>query len=247
MAFPVDKKKKDGVEIFDDSMHMVLLGGLLFGVFQVLNARKSKNNTDEVEEPKEVPYVPPSATYDDKVRALQTALKVGVDGQAGKETNGTLENLFSTPPKSVPFETSFKQGYPNLKARGKGVVSPDNVDFYINAIRTKTYPSNLYTTNQSVKKDADAIKNAYAKGGLLKTRNVLTAKGVIKDNARNLWVTTGKTYSYKANVTFISPEIASRSYVTISDVTTNGNLIVRVVTLTSTYFLLVSPSSVIVS
>lgn len=247
MAFPVDKKKADGWEIFDDSMHFVLLGGLLFGAYKVLSGRKANDSDSEGTPNTDVPNIPATAPYEDKVRALQTALKVGVDGKAGKETNGALEVLFTTPPTNINYDTALAQNYPSLRAKGKGKVSPDNVNFYINALKTQTFPLAIYNKSKSVSQDANSIKNAYAKGGLLKTKGIHTFRGVVKDNARNVWVTTGKNYSYKSGVTFISPEIASRSYVSILEITKSGNLIVRVVTLTSTYFLIVPPSSVIVS
>jgi len=85
--------------------------------------------------------------YKQKVELLQELLKVGVDGSAGKQTNGALENLYSPTPMTFPAEVAFKANYPLLRKNGKGVVSPNNVDFYINALQTKTTPTQLFYKN----------------------------------------------------------------------------------------------------
>jgi len=86
--------------------------------------------------------------FKQKVEMLQELLKVGVDGAAGKQTNGALENLYSSPPLTINSETSFSSNYPYLRKNGKGVVTANNVDFYINALQTKTTPTHLYYKNQ---------------------------------------------------------------------------------------------------
>jgi hypothetical protein len=94
----------------------------------------------------------PSTTqdpYKDKVETLQALLKVGIDGKAGKQTNGALENLYSPVPMTFPAEIAFQTGYPLLRKNGKGVVSPSNVDFYINALKNKTTPTQLYYKAQA--------------------------------------------------------------------------------------------------
>lgn len=191
--------------------------------------------------------VKPTATYEEKVIALQKALAVNPDGIAGKQTNGELENLYTSPPKRIGVDISLAQNYPNLRANGRGVISPSNIDYYINALNSNTYPNAVYKQSQVVSQDANSIKSAYEKGGILKTIKAVVYQGVVKDAARNVYVTTGKTYGYNANVSFISPEIASRSYVKIVDTTATGKLVVRVATITKTYWLLVPPDSVIVS
>ena len=232
---------------------IVVAGAIVLAASKLLS-KKDSDNKGTTDEPKDVPNVPQGSPYADKVRALQKALGVGVDGDAGKETNGALENLFTSPPTKIPYDLSKQQNYPSLKARGKGAVSPDNVDFYINAIKTKTYPSALYTSNQAVQGDAKTIKAAYEKGGVLRTKRVIIVKGVVKDTARNVYVSTGKEYKYYANVTFITPEAFSRSRVKIVDITSLGNLVVQVSPATiqypinqPVYNLLIKPSDLIVS
>ena len=231
---------------------IVIAGAIVLAASKLLS--KKDGDKKENDDPKDIPNVPQGSPYADKVRALQKALGVGVDGDAGKETNGALENLFTTPPKKISYELSKQQNYPNLKARGKGAVSPDNIDFYINALSKKTYPSALYTSNQAVSGDARTIKAAYEKGGVLRTKRVIIVKGVVKDTARNVYVGTGKEYKYYANVTFIIPEAFSRSRVKIIDITSLGNLVVQVSPATiqypinqPVYNLLIKPSDLIVS
>ncbi len=85
--------------------------------------------------------------YKLKVEALQALLKVGIDGKAGKQTNGALENLYSPTPMTFPAETAFQANYPLLRKNGKGVVTPSNVEFYISALKNKTTPTQLFYKN----------------------------------------------------------------------------------------------------
>jgi hypothetical protein len=191
--------------------------------------------------------VKPTATYEEKVIALQKALNVGADGKAGKITNGELENLYTSPPKRIGYDISLSTNYPNLRANGRGVISPSNIDYYINALNSNTYPNAVYKQGQATSQDANSIERAYNQGGILRTKNAVVYQGVTKDTARNVYVSTGKSYGYNANASFITPESTSRLFVGIVDKTATGKLVVRVRTLSSTYFLLVSPDSVIVS
>jgi hypothetical protein len=96
--------------------------------------------------------IPQMDAYGKKVAQLQTLLgsSVSVDGKAGKQTNGELENLYVTPkPLQIPYETSFSVNYPYLRANGKGKVSSSNIDFYISAVKNKTTPVQLYYKNNA--------------------------------------------------------------------------------------------------
>lgn len=240
-------KDGDGWELFTDTIIPLSFFGLIFlGASKILKAKKD----DSPQDTNDIPNIPQGATFKDKVIALQKGLGVGDDGIAGQETNGTLENLFTSPPKRIDFKTSAQQNYPNLRARGKGVVSPDNIDFYLNALSKKNYPSAVYTSTQAVSNDAKSIRAAYEKGGILKTRNVLVAKGVVKDAARGVYVTTGKSYRYNANASFIIPEFTARLFVKIIDTTSLGNLVIAVKPGTiyeSNFNIIVSPKDLIVA
>lgn len=231
-----------------DILPIAVVGTITYFAMKLLSKNKSEQGTNEI------PNIAPGASYKDKVIALQKGLGVGPDGIAGQETNGTLENLYTSPPKRIDFKISAQQNYPNLRAKGKGVVSSDNIDFYLNALRNKSYPSAVYTSNQITSNDAKSVKAAYEKGGILKTRNSAVFKGVIKDTSRNVYVSTGKSYKYDANASFIIPEAFARSRVKIIAITSLGNLIVQVSPATiqypinqPVYYLLIKPSDLIVS
>lgn len=94
--------------------------------------------------------IPQMDAYGKKVSELQSLLGASVDGKAGKQTNGELENLYVTPkPFTIPYETSFSAGYPYLKKNGKGKISSSNIDFYIAALNNKTTPVQLYYKNNA--------------------------------------------------------------------------------------------------
>jgi hypothetical protein len=242
-------KDGDGWELFTDTIIPLSFFGLIFlGASKILKGKGG----DDPQGTNDIPNIPQGATYQDKVIALQKGLGANPDGIAGKETNGLLENLFTSPPTKIPFDLSQKQNYPSLKARGKGAVSPDNIDFYLDALIKKNYPSAVYTSNQAVNNDAKSIKSAYEKGGILKTRRVVIAKGVVKDTSRNVYVTTGKEYKYNANASFIIPESFARSRVKIIDITSIGNLVVQISQTTAlswsdTFNIILKPSDLIVS
>lgn len=94
--------------------------------------------------------IPQMDAYGKKVSELQSLLGASVDGKAGKQTNGELENLYVTPkPFTIPYETSYSANYPYLRANGKGKVSSTNIDFYIAAVKNKTTPVQLYYKNNA--------------------------------------------------------------------------------------------------
>lgn len=98
------------------------------------------NDTSSASKPESGKQVEP---YAQKVEALQGLLKVAIDGKAGNQTNGTLDFYYD--PKRANDQSSHiavavKSGFANLKQHGRGVVSPDNVDFYIEQLRTAQTP-----------------------------------------------------------------------------------------------------------
>lgn len=208
--------------------NVLIIGGagyLAYTLFSSLSKKKGGENNDGVAP---IPTVKMD-TYEDKVKAIQTALNLSVDGIAGKKTNGTLEMLWSKPYKVIDFETSFKAGYPNLKKNGKGVLSADNVDYYVDALRNKTYPSFSYGQSVSTVKLANKVREAYKNGGVLRVLNAGSRfNEVRKDLATGNWVRSGKVLGYDKNATFVVPEWISRAKVRIVDVTTLGNLIIEV-------------------
>jgi hypothetical protein len=81
--------------------------------------------------------------YETLAMKLQELLGVGVDGKPGKQTNGKLEYLFSVSDEALNPELAFAQKYPNLAKYGKGVVSPENVNWYLAVLNSKTTPREL--------------------------------------------------------------------------------------------------------
>lgn len=130
---------------------LLAAGGIGYFLYKKFYKKKSVSAAIE-ESTMDSSTAQPSTTqdpYKDKVETLQALLKVGVDGNAGKQTNGALENLYSPVPMTFPAEIAFQTGYPLLRKNGKGVVSPSNVDFYINALKNKTTPTQLYFKAQA--------------------------------------------------------------------------------------------------
>jgi hypothetical protein len=221
---------------------IVVVGALAFGISQMLKGSKPTKG-GEPDQPQDVPK---GATYEDKVKILQQALKVGVDGIAGEQTNGALENLYSKDGVSKTPKDSASKNYPNLNSVGYGVISSANVDKYIADLKNNAYPLYLFNKNRATSQDASSVESAYAKGGILKSKGIKTFRGAVKDQSRNVWITTGKNVTLNANQSFIFPEITSRNLVKIVDKTQTGNLVVRVATATETLWYLVSPSDVYV-
>ena len=222
-----------------------LAGVLAFGIFKMLKKGASDKPT-EGGEPDQPQNVPSGASYSDKVRILQQALKVGVDGIAGEQTNGALENLYSKDGSSKTPKDSASKNYPNLNSVGYGVVSSANVDKYIADLKNNAYPLYLFNKNKSISQDAGSVESAYAKGGILKSKGIKTFRGAVKDQSRNVWITTGKNVTLNANQSFVTPEALSRNLVKIIEKTSTGNLVVRVVTATNTFWYLVPPSDIYV-
>lgn len=235
---------------------LAALGGVGYFIYTRLNKKKSV--TDEVvEEVKDASSTAQPSTaqteYKAKVETLQGLLKVGIDGIAGKGTNGALENLYTSPPLTIPAETSFQANYPYLRKNGKGAVSPSNVDFYINALKNKNTPNQLYyknqankakqeTQNNAVLKDAQLVSDAYKKGGELISKVAAKYPIVTKDKSRNMWINAGGSESIAAMNRF-----GSRGSVKIVTITSKNNLIVLIDPfIGSSYYLVVNPLNVFV-
>ena len=86
--------------------------------------------------------------YKQKVEKLQGLLKIRIDGDAGKQTNGNLDYYWADYPKSLDVEKAKADGFPELKKNGKGVVSPSNIDYYINTFVAKKTPRMLLWSKQ---------------------------------------------------------------------------------------------------
>lgn len=136
-------------------INLAILGGVGYAVYHFLIKKKSittETTTDAVQSSTDsTPKTPTSKTtnnqnsaYAKKVETLQGLLKVAIDGKVGKQTLGALENLYTSPPASIIPEVSFKNNYPNLRNKGVGILSPNNIDHYINAIKQGTTPNAIY-------------------------------------------------------------------------------------------------------
>jgi hypothetical protein len=230
---------------------VLILGGLGYGVYYAITNLIGKKDEGTSSAPSEQPskaIIPVTArTYEEKVGELQALLGVAIDMKVGKQTNGTLENLYTNPPTSYPMDTSFKNGYPNLKKNGKGVISESNINFYIDALRNKTYPVAKNYASQDAVKEANLIYNAYLSKGVLKVKKDSTFDVVNYDSARKVYVSSGKRFTYKANASFITPESFARTRVKILKDFPNGWLIVDVAPIDSSpYKLKVNPFNVYV-
>jgi hypothetical protein len=228
-----------------DALQLALLGGLVYGTYKVIGmvAKADKGDVDDMD----VPNVPATAPYEDKVKALQTALKVTPDGIVGKITNGALENLYAKDGSVKSADLSLSQNYINLRTNGKGQVSPNNIDYYLNALSRNDYPSYYYNKTKRIGITAQNIRDAYAKGGVLKVKQPkYPFNVVVYDNARQSYVHTGKVFTYKPFTAFVVPEITSRGLVKIMDITKAGNLIIKISTITSTTLLSVNADDVYV-
>lgn len=81
--------------------------------------------------------------YAKKVEYLQGLLQIRIDGDPGKQTNGTLDFYYDAKRNySLADHVAYAQqnNYPNLRLNGKGVVSESNVDFYIDAFQKAQTP-----------------------------------------------------------------------------------------------------------
>lgn len=237
-------------------IYAIAAGGIGYLIYTKFKDGKAKDIAEESTETTALPVpskttstTPALSDYKKKVMELQGLLKVGIDGAAGSQTNGALENLWSSEGKSVNSDTAKKTGYPNLKKNGKGVVSASNVNYYIAAIKNKTNPLQLFYKKQatqsqsaSVSKDAIAFKNKYASSGNIYTKNAAKYQVVIKDNSRNKWLPQSKYYSYGANSSFITPVSYARNRVKIVDVI-GGNLYISVDEVFKDPYILVVPAS----
>lgn len=96
--------------------------------------------------------------YQLKVMELQELLKVGVDGNPQKQTNGQLDYMWANYGKPLDADKAFLEGYPELKKNGKGVVSEANVQYYIDTLKAVNSPRQLFW------KLSGAGQSAYDKG-----------------------------------------------------------------------------------
>jgi hypothetical protein len=135
---------------------VVLIGsGAAALVALAMAVKKARDNKDAIvrtdtptEDGGEVTPTPTpvsKVSYSDKVKTLQSLLSAdgeqcGVDGDAGKQTNGMLDYWFCDYLCQYDKEKAYNAGYPNLNKLGKGKVSPSNVDFYIAAMQKGTSP-----------------------------------------------------------------------------------------------------------
>jgi hypothetical protein len=162
----------------------------------ILDAKKSSA-------PQSKPKQEPSA-YEKKVMMLQELLKVGVDGSAGKQTLGQLEYMWADYGLPLNPEQSAKDGYPNLKKNGKGVLSASNIDYYIDTLKASKSPRSLYWGKGGSSSGASASKSTetlskdllakLSKGGRgrLKLKKDYTAPEMVLSSQNSYTTTTGK-------------------------------------------------------
>lgn len=155
--------------------------------------------------------------YQTKVEQLQGLLQVGIDGNAGKQTNGKLDYFWANFGKVFDAEKSYKDGYPELKANGKGVVSPSNIDYYISTLKANKSPRQLYWIGKKGKAETNAriafgkkLYNLGATGSKVVSINTFTRPVRTLDASRGIYVPTGGNYTFSPTMThlFSTYEIA---------------------------------------
>jgi hypothetical protein len=104
---------------------------------------------------------PVDSVYSSSVRRLQEILGVAVDGIAGEQTNGRLEYYFCDFLCEFNPQKALSEKYPFLRKYGKGVVSPTNVVFYIEALRTANSPRQLLIKGVDLQAKFNEFKSKY--------------------------------------------------------------------------------------
>lgn len=138
--------------------------------------------------------------YKQKVEKLQGLLKIRIDGDAGKQTNGNLDYYWADYQKPLDVEKAKADGFPELKARGKGVVSPSNIDYYIDTFVAKKTPRMLLWSKQKADQTAQGrikfMKKLYdlgAKGSKVQPKSATKEPTYKFDASRNTYVQDGGT------------------------------------------------------
>jgi hypothetical protein len=81
--------------------------------------------------------------YQQLVGQLQSLFGLTIDLKPGKQTNGKLEYLYSVSDEPLNVELAAQNNYPNLNKWGKGVISPENIAYYVEAVKNKWTPRDL--------------------------------------------------------------------------------------------------------
>ena len=145
-------------------------------------------------------------TYAQKVEVLQGLLKVAIDGKPGNQTNGTLDFYYDLERRfdlGSHIAQAVKSGFANLKANGKGVVSPANVDFYIEQLQSAQAPRQKAWVNGGFKDAASMnranfgkkLEAAYKRNEKVFASYSFAAAVKTFDKSRGAYVPTGKSVS----------------------------------------------------
>jgi len=81
--------------------------------------------------------------YELAVARLQELLGVAVDMKPAMQTNGKLDYMYSVSDEALNATKAMQENYPNLKKYGKGVVTPNNVNWYVEQLQNHWTPREL--------------------------------------------------------------------------------------------------------
>lgn len=196
----------------------LLATGIGFAVYKIASNAKGKNDKTPLEPDYIAPKSddepqPKAVTYEDKVKALQAIINTTTDGKPGNKTNGILDWYFDSA-RTKNLEThmadSPKEGFKYLKSKGKGIVSPSNVDWYLQQLRQGLTPrqqlwkSDQYEGMQDLEsynryKFGRKIEQAYNTGQKVGAVSDMVVKLATFDKSRNRWIETGKSVTIKGN------------------------------------------------
>lgn len=119
--------------------------------------KKEKDVTEEdvvlaVEQAKQTASGKTFSPYEIQVMQLQAWLQIAIDGVAGKQTLGKLDYYWAKYGKVLDFEKAKAENYPELRANGYGLLSPDNINKYIANLNAGTSPRQTYWKSQASSK-----------------------------------------------------------------------------------------------
>lgn len=144
-------KKKDNTKY---ALLALLLGVGGYFVYKKIkdgsDGDKKENDVTEedvvlqVEQAKQAASGRTYSPYEIQVMQLQAWLQISIDGVAGKQTLGKLDYYWSKDGKVLDFEKAKAENYPELRANGYGLLSPDNINKYIANLNAGTSPRQMY-------------------------------------------------------------------------------------------------------
>lgn len=109
--------------------------------------------------------------YQIQVMTLQALLQISIDGNAGKVTLANLDYYFANYNKTLDIEKAKAENYPELRTRGYGLLSSDNISQYISNLMAGTTPRQNFfrgQTSNTTTSSTDAAR-------ITKAKSIITA------------------------------------------------------------------------